>query len=56
MKAAASSDIKKELEHLQPKELLDLCISLAKYKKECKEYLGFLLFCGWVREDEDEER
>jgi len=44
MKAAALSDIKKELEHLQPKELLDLCISLAKYKKECKEYLGFLLF------------
>ncbi|MBA2611819.1 MAG: hypothetical protein H0U95_07615 [Bacteroidetes bacterium] len=44
MKAAALSDIKKELEHLQAKELLDLCISLAKYKKENKEYLGFLLF------------
>ena len=44
MKAAALSDIKKELEHLQQKELLDLCIALAKYKKENKEYLGFLLF------------
>lgn len=44
MKAAALSDIKKELEHLQPKELLDLCISLAKYKKDNKEYLGYLLF------------
>lgn len=44
MKAAALSDIKKELEHLPPKELLDLCIALAKYKKDNKEYLGFLLF------------
>lgn len=44
MKAAGLSDIKKELEHLPAKELLDLCISLAKYKKENKEYLGFLLF------------
>ena len=44
MKAAALSDIKKELEHLPPKELLDLCIALAKYKKDNKEYLGYLLF------------
>ncbi|MEO6305424.1 MAG: hypothetical protein ABIP51_19840 [Bacteroidia bacterium] len=44
MKAAGLSDIKKELEHLQQKELLELCISLAKYKKDNKEYLGFLLF------------
>ncbi len=44
MKAAGLSDIKKELEFLEPKKLLELCIALAKYKKENKEYLGFLLF------------
>ncbi len=44
MKAAGISDIKKELEHLQTKELLDLCIALAKHKKDNKEYLGYLLF------------
>jgi len=44
MKAAGISEIKKELEHLSQKELLDLCISLAKYKKDNKEYLGYLLF------------
>lgn len=44
MKAAAISDIKKELEHLSQKELLDLCIAVAKYKKDNKEYLGYLLF------------
>ncbi len=44
MKAAGISEIKKELEHLQQKDLLELCISLAKYKKDNKEYLGFLLF------------
>lgn len=44
MKAAGLSDIKKELEFLEPKKLLELCIALAKYKKDNKEYLGFLLF------------
>ncbi|MBA3680022.1 MAG: hypothetical protein H0W73_02360 [Bacteroidetes bacterium] len=44
MKAAGISDIKKELEHLSAKDLMDLCISLAKYKKDNKEYLGYLLF------------
>lgn len=44
MKAAGISDIKKELEHLSQKEVLDLCVLLAKYKKENKEYLGYLLF------------
>ena len=44
MKAVGLSEIKKELEHLQPKELLDVCISLAKYKKDNKEFLAYLLF------------
>ena len=44
MKAASLQDIKKELQALPPNELLELCLSLAKYKKDNKEYLGFLLF------------
>lgn len=44
MKTATLSEIKKELDHLKPHELLNLCIALAKYKKETKEYLGYLLF------------
>ncbi len=44
MKAASLHEIKKELEHLTPKEVFDLCIRLAKYKKENKELLNYLLF------------
>lgn len=44
MKAAGLSDIKNELKELDKKELLELCIALAKYKKDNKEYLGYLLF------------
>jgi len=44
MKAAGLQEIKKELQALPPNELLELCLSLAKYKKDNKEYLGFLLF------------
>lgn len=44
MKASSLSDIKKELQHISSKELLELCINLAKYKKDNKEYLDFLLF------------
>lgn len=44
MRNAGVSELKKELEELSPKELVGLCISLAKYKKESKDYLSFLLF------------
>jgi hypothetical protein len=44
MKAASLSDIKKELTALPKPELLELCIRLAKYKKENKELLSYLLF------------
>ncbi len=44
MKAAAISEIKKELTALPPKKILELCITLARYKKENKELLGYLLF------------
>lgn len=44
MKAASLSELKKELQQLPPKDLVDLCVNLAKYKKDNKEYLDFLLF------------
>lgn len=44
MKAASISQIKKELLQREPKELLELCLRLAKFKKESKELLTYLLF------------
>src|SRR5215212_10093455 len=44
MKAAGISQIKDELITLTPKKLLDLCLQLARYKKENKELLSYLLF------------
>lgn len=51
MKTASISDIKKDLKHRSSEELQELCLQLAKYKKESKEYLTYLLF-----EAENEER
>ncbi|MEO7768625.1 MAG: hypothetical protein ABIS01_14440 [Ferruginibacter sp.] len=44
MKAATINEIKQELNATAPVKLLDLCIRLAKYKKENKELLSYLLF------------
>jgi hypothetical protein len=44
MKAASLSEVKKELQSLDPKELAEICMALARYKKDNKEYLDFLLF------------
>ncbi len=44
MKSGTLSEIKKELQELEPKQLAELCIALAKYKKDNKEYLDYLLF------------
>lgn len=44
MKAASVNEIKKELQELEPKILIDLCMRLAKYKKDNKELLTYLLF------------
>lgn len=44
MKSGSINEIKKELQELEPKQLADLCIALAKYKKDNKEYLDYLLF------------
>lgn len=37
-------DIKKEIQHLSQGQLAELCLRLARYKKENKELLAYLLF------------
>jgi len=44
MKAASISDIKQELSNASSAQLLALCLRLAKYKKDNKELLNYLLF------------
>ena len=44
METAALSEIKNELKTLSPILLQELCLRLAKYKKENKELLNYLLF------------
>lgn len=44
MKAASVKEIKTALERLAPNELLPLSLRLAKFKKENKELLTYLLF------------
>lgn len=44
MKAASVQEIKSALKQQEAKDLADLCLRLARYKKENKELLTFLLF------------
>lgn len=44
MKAATIHEIKEELSTVKPAALADLCLRLAKFKKENKELLTYLLF------------
>lgn len=44
MKAASLSQIKSELKELNNAQLLELCLRMARYKKENKELLDYLLF------------
>jgi hypothetical protein len=44
MKAASSSEIKQELKQHTPAELIEICLRLARFKKENKELLTYLLF------------
>jgi len=44
MKAATISEIKKELNQRSPKELVEYCLTLAKFKKESKELLTYLIY------------
>ncbi len=46
MKALSVNDIKQELNHLPKEKLIALCLRLARFKKENKELLTFLLFEG----------
>jgi len=50
MKAASVNEIKKDLSSLSQKEVIELCMRLAKYKKENKELLTYILY-----ESNDEE-
>jgi len=44
MKTASLAEIKQELQNLSAKEIAELCVRLARYKKENKELLAYLLF------------
>lgn len=44
MKTSSISELKKELHELPQKQLVEICLLLAKYKKDNKEFLDYLLF------------
>lgn len=44
MKTTSIVQIKKELQHLNNDELIDLCLRLTRFKKENKSLLTYLLF------------
>ncbi len=55
MKAATINEIKKELESHTSQELVSYCLRLAKFKKESKELLSFMLFeahdlAAWINQ------
>ena len=44
MKPASIHELKKQLTSLDPPKVLELCLRLARFKKENKELLSYLLF------------
>src|SRR5829696_6608627 len=44
MKAATMNELKQELNTVPPAQLLEICLRLAKYKKDNKELISYLLF------------
>ena len=44
MKTASVAEIKQELQNLTAKEITDICLRLARFKKDNKELLAYLLF------------
>jgi len=44
MKAATINELKQELSNISPVQLTELCLRLARFKKENKELLTYLLF------------
>ena len=63
MKAVTIKELKEELTDLTPKELREICLRLARFKKENKELLTYLLFessdeslyVGSVKKEIDEQ-
>jgi len=51
LEIAPIGQIKKELKNLPPENMQEIVLRLAKYKKENKELLSYLLFDAW-NEDE----
>lgn len=51
MKPASISTLRKELDLLPTKELAQLCLRLAKYSKDNKELLSYLIFDAGDEED-----
>jgi hypothetical protein len=51
MKAATVNELKSELINTPQQQLVDLCVRLAKFKKENKELITYLLFesFAWIR-------
>ncbi|HEV2480496.1 MAG TPA: hypothetical protein VGS79_12555 [Puia sp.] len=59
MKAASIQEIKQELQTLPPSQLTELCLRLARFKKDNKELLTYLLFeaadeQGYIRSIKEE--
>ena len=46
MKATVISQLKEEMKNRSSNELLEICLRLARFKKENKELLTYLLFDG----------
>lgn len=44
MKTANLAEIKQELQNLTAKEIMDICLRLARFKKDNKELITYLLF------------
>lgn len=51
MDTASIANIKKELKHIPPEDLQEMLIRVAKYKKENKELLSYLLFEAYNEDD-----
>jgi hypothetical protein len=59
MKAATINELKQELVNSSPTQLTELCLRLARFKKENKELLTYLLFeahdtAGYIKSVKDE--
>lgn len=59
MKSASVQEIKQELTQIKPAELVSICLRLARFKKENKELLTYLLFesqdeASYIREVKEE--